>query len=101
MILQPHIRRNPAETAISRLLTGYLDEAAATSGLGHAFVQGALCAMHDILLDGVHDLIEPVATVTPGTGDLIISFRISNSLDRALTRAAQNFSTCHFKKSLN
>ncbi len=96
MTLNPLIRRNPTEAAINRLFDGYLEELASMSGLGGAFVQGALHMMQYILLDGVHDLIERVAAVTPGTGNLIISFRIRDCLGRAFTRPTQNLSICHF-----
>lgn len=95
MILQPHIRRDPAEAAIARLLDSHLDKAVAASGLGETFRQGALRAMHDILLDGCHDLIEPVATVAPGTGNIVISFRISDCLNGALTCATEDCYVTH------
>lgn len=95
MLLNPHIRSDPTKRAIARLFARQLDKAAATSGPGQTFVHGCLSAMSDILADGSHNLIEPVATVAPRTGHLIISFRITDCLDSALTRAAEDFKLRH------
>ena len=101
MILNPHICGDPAERAITRLITAHLDKFVAASGLGEAFRQGAFSAMHSILLDGSYDIIEPVATVTPRTGNIDIRFRISDTFDRALARAAENCNSSHIKTPFN
>lgn len=96
MPLNPYIA-DPAEAAISRLIRRELDEAVAASGSGEAFRHRLMSEISHVIANGVHNLVEPVATVAPGTGHLIVGFRIGDGFYCALAAAAENitFSRTH------
>lgn len=102
MKLESHIGGDPTECPIARLIDSHLDRLIAMHGLGKPFRDGVTHAMADILMDGSHNIIEPVASIAPRTRNLVIRFRISDTFDSALTRAAQYFCiSSHTSNTLN
>lgn len=89
MVLNPRVA-DPAEAAISRLLHFEFDEAVVASGSGEAFRKALLREIAKVLLNGAHDLVEPVASVAPGTGHLVVSLRVGDGFHRALAAAAED-----------
>lgn len=89
MSLEIEIADYPAELLIGRLIDFHLEQAAA-HGFGEALRKRLMGLVDGELSDGVHDLIEPVATVAPRTGHLIVGFRIGDGFNRAIASSAQN-----------
>ena len=96
---------DPAEAAIAHRLCSELHEAIAASGATQAVVEALLHDVSDMLLDRPHDVFEAIPTVTPGTGHLVISFGILNSL-RCYLAASTSYCvgvarTTHIKRLLH
>jgi hypothetical protein len=90
---------DPAEGPLGLALWRELQNAAAAHGAGEAFTELAGGFICDMLANAPADIIECVATVAPGTGNLVLRFGISDRLGGALAAAAQdfNFNTAHSK----
>lgn len=90
MKLKPYVTTDPTERTVRRLFDRKLDEAVTASGLGEIVRESISCRVSDIIAHSFHDLIEPVASVAPRTGNLVVRLRVSDRLDRAFATATEN-----------
>lgn len=81
---------DPPEGAVVRSIRRKLDELVPPRGPFHAFREPLLDAVLDILASDPFDVIEAVASLAPGTRNLVMRFRVSDRFDAALTRAAKD-----------
>lgn len=90
---------DPTESPLGLALWRELQEAVAARGAGEAFTEHAGGFICDMLTNDPANIIDCVAAVAPGTGNLILRFGISDRLCGALAAAAQDFDfkTAHQK----
>ncbi|MAF60224.1 hypothetical protein [Blastomonas sp. CCH5-A3] len=90
---------DPAESPLGLVLWRNLQKFVAARGAGEALTDHAGGFICDMLANDPADIIECVAAVAPGTGNLVLRFGISDRLGGALAAAAQDFDfkTAHQK----
>lgn len=82
---------DPPERALAREIRSKLDDLTPARGPLHGLRQHLLRAICDELASNPNDVIETIASVTPRTGHLVVRFRVLDSFNRALARAAEHF----------
>lgn len=90
---------DPAEGPLGQAIWCELEKAAAANGTRETFIEAAGGFVCDMLANDPLNVLECVAAVAPGTGDLVLRFGIGDGLGRAIAAAAQDldFITAHTK----
>ncbi|MEZ5695385.1 MAG: hypothetical protein R3E18_02820 [Sphingomonadaceae bacterium] len=81
---------DPAKMAVDRILRREFEMAVSSRGSCEAFRQRLHSEMLNVLSDGLYNVVEPVASVAPGTGHLVARLRIGDGFYRALAAATED-----------
>ena len=99
MKLDPYLRSDPTKRAVRQLIDTKFEEAIAAIGFGETVRDRLTCLVCDMLAHDFHNLVEPVPTIAPRTGHIIIGLRISDRFSDAFARATENL-RLHFHSSI-